>query len=88
MNSQNFTLAENLIPSSYVQQAASALRTRENLAKTLMEQVRFHIIFLIYLFSSNQNFIFQCFKKYGSILVDGSLQLSEKNKYFLSITVL
>lgn len=39
MNSQNFTLAENLIPSSYVQQAASALRTRENLAKTLMEQV-------------------------------------------------
>lgn len=38
MNSQNFTLAENLIPSSYVQQAASALRTRENLAKTLMEQ--------------------------------------------------
>lgn len=42
MNSQNFTLAENLIPSSYVQQAASALRTRENLAKTLMEQVRFN----------------------------------------------
>lgn len=41
MNSQNFTLAENLIPSSYVQQATSALRTRENLAKTLMEQVRF-----------------------------------------------
>jgi len=39
MNSQNFTLAENLIPSSYVQQATSALRTRENLAKTLMEQV-------------------------------------------------
>lgn len=39
MNSQNFTLAENLIPSSYVQQAASALKTRENLAKTLMEQV-------------------------------------------------
>lgn len=43
MNSQHFTLAENLIPSSYVQQAASALRTRENLAKTLMEQVCFTI---------------------------------------------
>lgn len=62
MNSQNFTLAENLIPSSYVQQAASALRTRENLAKTLMEQVRCNIIFLICLSISYQNFILQYLK--------------------------
>lgn len=41
MNSQHFTLAESLVPASYVQQAANALRTRENLAKTLLEQVYF-----------------------------------------------
>ncbi|XP_050420552.1 O-phosphoseryl-tRNA(Sec) selenium transferase [Adelges cooleyi] len=38
MNSQNFAIAENLIPSSYIQQSVNALRNRENLAKTLMEQ--------------------------------------------------
>lgn len=38
MNAQSFTLAERLIPSTYVQQAVSAKKWRENLIKTLIEQ--------------------------------------------------
>lgn len=39
MNSQSFTLAERLIPSTYLQQAACAKRSRENLIRILIEQV-------------------------------------------------
>uniref|UniRef100_T1HM81 O-phosphoseryl-tRNA(Sec) selenium transferase n=1 Tax=Rhodnius prolixus TaxID=13249 RepID=T1HM81_RHOPR len=39
MNSQSFTLAERLIPSTYLQQAASSKRSRENLIRVLIEQV-------------------------------------------------
>ncbi|BES90072.1 Soluble liver antigen/liver pancreas antigen (SHypothetical protein/LP autoantigen) [Nesidiocoris tenuis] len=38
MNSQSFTLAERLIPSTYLQQAASSKRARENLIRALIEQ--------------------------------------------------
>lgn len=61
MNSQNFTLAENLIPSSYVQQAASALRTRENLAKTLMEQVCFIMNLVVFKIYHRENVIFKLY---------------------------
>lgn len=38
MNSQSFTLAERLIPSTYLQQAAASKKTRENLIRQLIEQ--------------------------------------------------
>lgn len=41
MNSQSFTLAERLIPSTYLQQAASSKRARENLIRALIEQVSY-----------------------------------------------
>ncbi|KAI5706994.1 hypothetical protein M8J75_013288 [Diaphorina citri] len=37
MNTQSFTLAERLIPATYLQQAAASKRTRENLIRTLIE---------------------------------------------------
>lgn len=40
MNAQSFTLAERLIPSTYIQQAVAAKKCRENLIRTLIEQVR------------------------------------------------
>lgn len=39
MNTQSFTLAERLIPATYLQQAAASKRTRENLIRTLIEHV-------------------------------------------------
>jgi len=38
MNSQSFTLAERLIPATYLQQAAASKKTRENLIRQLIEQ--------------------------------------------------
>ncbi|RZF43016.1 hypothetical protein LSTR_LSTR014134 [Laodelphax striatellus] len=38
MNSQSFTLAERLIPATYLQQAASSKKARENLIRVLIEQ--------------------------------------------------
>ncbi|KAK7873918.1 hypothetical protein R5R35_012932 [Gryllus longicercus] len=38
MNSHSFTLAERLIPATYLQQAAAAKKTRENLIRQLIEQ--------------------------------------------------
>lgn len=40
MNSQSFTLAERLIPATYLQQAAASKKARENLVRILIEQVR------------------------------------------------
>jgi O-phospho-L-seryl-tRNASec:L-selenocysteinyl-tRNA synthase len=39
MNSQSFTLAERLIPATYLQQAAASKKARENLIRILIEQV-------------------------------------------------
>lgn len=39
MNSQSFTLAERLIPATYLQQAAASKKSRENLIRILIEQV-------------------------------------------------
>lgn len=39
MNSHSFTLAERLIPATYLQQAAAAKKTRESLIRQLIEQV-------------------------------------------------
>ena len=39
MNSHSFTLAEQLIPATYLQQAAAAKKTRESLIRQLIEQV-------------------------------------------------
>jgi len=39
MNSYSFSLAERLIPATYLQQAASAKKSRENLIRQLIEQV-------------------------------------------------
>lgn len=38
MNSQSFTLAERLIPATYLQQAAASKKSRENLIRILIEQ--------------------------------------------------
>ncbi|XP_067003463.1 O-phosphoseryl-tRNA(Sec) selenium transferase [Anabrus simplex] len=38
MNSHSFTLAERLIPATYLQQAAAAKKTRENIIRQLIEQ--------------------------------------------------
>ncbi|XP_049859795.1 O-phosphoseryl-tRNA(Sec) selenium transferase isoform X1 [Schistocerca gregaria] len=38
MNSHSFTLAERLIPATYLQQAAAAKKTRESLVRQLIEQ--------------------------------------------------
>ncbi|KAG8312767.1 hypothetical protein J6590_015951 [Homalodisca vitripennis] len=38
MNSQSFTLAERLIPATYLQQAAASKKSRENLIRVLIEQ--------------------------------------------------
>lgn len=38
MNSHSFTLAERLIPATYLQQAAAAKKSRENLIRQLIEQ--------------------------------------------------
>ncbi|CAH0382722.1 unnamed protein product [Bemisia tabaci] len=38
MNSQSFTLAERLIPATYLQQAAASKKSRENLIRLLIEQ--------------------------------------------------
>jgi hypothetical protein len=40
MNSYSFSLAERLIPATYLQQAASAKKSRENLIRQLIEQVK------------------------------------------------
>lgn len=39
MNNQSFSLAERLIPATYIQQASASIRARENLVKNLLEQV-------------------------------------------------
>lgn len=39
MNSHSFMLAERLIPATYLQQAAAAKKSRENLIRQLIEQV-------------------------------------------------
>jgi O-phospho-L-seryl-tRNASec:L-selenocysteinyl-tRNA synthase len=41
MNSYSFSLAERLIPATYLQQAASAKKSRENLIRQLIEQVKY-----------------------------------------------
>lgn len=57
MNAQSFTLAERLIPSTYVQQAVSAKKWRENLIKTFIEQVLYLFNFKLLGFSSSVCFI-------------------------------
>lgn len=39
MNNQSFTLAERLIPATYLQQAAASKKARETLIRILIEQV-------------------------------------------------
>lgn len=41
MNSHSFMLAERLIPATYLQQAAAAKKSRENLIRQLIEQVNY-----------------------------------------------
>lgn len=40
MNNQSFSLAERLIPATYLQQASASKKSRENLIRILIEQVR------------------------------------------------
>lgn len=39
MNASNFSVAEALVPSSYIRQARDAKTSRENQARQLLEQV-------------------------------------------------
>lgn len=48
MNNQAFSLAERLIPSTYVQQGLNAKKARENLIRHFIEHVRFQLIFSQY----------------------------------------
>lgn len=43
MNNQAFSLAEKLIPATYVQQGLNAKKSRENLIRHFIEHVRFHL---------------------------------------------
>ena len=54
MNNQAFSLAERLIPSTYVQQGLNAKKARENLIRHFIEHVRFYLKqFFVLLFSFN-----------------------------------
>lgn len=61
MNSQSFTLAERLIPSTYLQQAAASKKTRENLIRQLIEQVccSFHGFVNIILLKKSSSLLLQ-----------------------------
>lgn len=52
MNNQSFSLAERLIPATYIQQASASIRARENLVKNLLEQVMLVKIFRCKCYSS------------------------------------
>jgi O-phospho-L-seryl-tRNASec:L-selenocysteinyl-tRNA synthase len=58
MNSYSFSLAERLIPATYLQQAASAKKSRENLIRQLIEQVKYALKMLV-AFICNNKFL-QC----------------------------